>query len=551
MNAAQTVRSAPPLDFFGIRISSKLAAVALPLSLFLAAFVVLWQYDPLHRSIYQDPGIFAYLSQLVAQGLAPHKYGFNEQASLTFLLGGAAMRLGSFLDIHPLLSLRGASMLVMACAVVLTYRVSALFTRSRAVGFLAGIIMLGYEGYNVRAATTLEPKALMLVLGLATLYFLYRHKWFLAGACAGAAGLAWQIAWGYLVIALLLAAIQGGSSLRARARAAGLTLLAALVVFAIYTLYFVSNNALLEMLQQTFLAPVLMHEVTSKPLDARLLKLAKTFYLGFGTHAVFGVLGASGLLVWLGANTRPWELSAILRRASYFLFQNRRTAGTLLVVAGFVVYSLLDFQNYPDWFPLLPFFSMFAAWLGWTVCQRVLERANASPAVRRAVLVGLGCLVLGLSTFHVFAHTGRDQGLQRGTWQEQQRVADEISAKLAPEAHIWLLGKAELLFFMGRTNVNKYIYLFGNVDAAAEAFEPGGFRQMVNEALAQKPVLFTLARATPQKFASRDNSKFMEHATKNFTKLQRCRTLGGGRFFVRPEKANALFPKGAEGCLKR
>src|SRR4029079_10994434 len=125
------------------------------LVLFLAAFVVLWQYDPLHRPIDFDPGIFAYLSRLVALGLAPHKYAFNEQASLAFLLGGAAMRLGALVGIHPLLAFRAASMLVMACAVVLTYRVGALFTRSRAVGFLAGIIMLGYEGYNVRAATTL------------------------------------------------------------------------------------------------------------------------------------------------------------------------------------------------------------------------------------------------------------------------------------------------------------------------------------------------------------------------------------------------------------
>lgn len=551
MNAVQSVRSAPTLDFFGIRISSKLAATAPPLFLFLAAFVVLWQYDPLHRSIYQDPGIFAYLSQLVAQGLAPHKYAFNEQTSLTFLLGGAAMRLGALVGVHPLLAFRATSMLVMACAVVLTYRLGAVVTRSRVVGFLAGVILLGYEGFNVRAATTLEPKGVMVVLGLATLYFLYRHKWFLAGACACAAGLAWQIAWGYLIVAVLLAAIQGGTTLKARVRVAGLALLAALAVFALYSLYFITHNAYIEMLQQTFLAPVLMHPVAGKPLNARLFKLAKTFYLGFGTHAVFGVLGATGIVVWLGANVGARDLRAIWRRAMYYLFQNRRTAGTLLVVAGFVVYSLLDFQNFPDWFPLLPFISIFAAWLGWKVCVTVLERLNASPAVRGAALAGLACVVFGLSTYHVFTHTGRDRPLQRGTWQEQQRVADEISAKLAPDAPVWLLGKAELLFFMRRTNVNKYIYLFGNVDAAAEAFEPGGFRQMVNDALAQKPVLYTLSRATPQKFSDPENAFFTGRTTKKFTKLQRCRTLGGGRFFVRPDRANVLFPKGGTGCLKR
>src|SRR5581483_10021117 len=118
-------KRAPVADVqkLSVGISAQGLAVTLvpPLVLFLATLVVLWQYDPLHRSLYFDPGIFAYIAQLAAQGFAPHKYAFNEQASLAFLLGGAAMRLGEVINLHHLLAYRALAMLVMASAVALTY----------------------------------------------------------------------------------------------------------------------------------------------------------------------------------------------------------------------------------------------------------------------------------------------------------------------------------------------------------------------------------------------------------------------------------------------
>ncbi len=539
------------MNKFANLISKHWRGLAPPLFLFVATLVVLWQYDPLHRSIYHDPGIFAYLSQLVAQGFALHKYAFNEQASLTFLVGGTAMRVGDVFGLHHLISFRFAGMLVMAGVVTLTYITGALFTRSRAIAFFAGLVMLGYNGYAMRAATTLEPKSLALALGLATIYFLFKRKWVLAGACAGAAGLAWQIAWGYLIVALLLAAIQGGKNFSTRARAVLITVIPALVLFAFYFIYFYWKGAHIEMIQQTFLAPIVMHQVGSKSFDARIFKLAKTFYLGFGAHVVFGILGASGFLTWLGAHLVPdlKGLRVVLHRVLYFFFQNRRTSATLLVVFGFLFYSYLDFQNYPDWIPLLPFISMFAAWLVWTICLRAFKRWNASPITQRVAFTVVAIVFAVISTFHVWQPMGSLS--TRNTWQDQQRVADELNQTLGADARVWLIGKAEMLFFMRRVNVNKYIYLFGRVDAGAQEFEPGGFRGMVDNALAQKPVLVSLARATAKNFSNRANAKYIESKMNPLIKLKRCRIVGGGRFYVQPAQAHTLFPQNGQGCLKQ
>jgi hypothetical protein len=400
----------------------------------------------------------------------------------------------------------------------------------------------------LRAATTLEPKSLMLVLSLGTLYFLHKRNWLGAGAFAAATGLAWQIGWGYLIVVLLLAIVQGGESVRARTRAFGLAFVAACVVFGAYALYFVAHDALRDMLQQTFIVPSLLHDVP-KTLDRRVFNLARTFTLGYGWHSIFGILGLSGLLVWLAAHLRPLQTRALVRRIVYFFLRNRRTAGVLLGTFGFVLYSFIDFQGYADWIPLLAFVSIFAAWVLWQIVARLLKFVHASPQAVRVIFAALALIIFALSSY---------RGLEpmsgaptRDTWQEQQRAADELNAQLGADARVWLVGKADTLFFLRRVNVNKYIYLFGRVDGAVDALEPGGFPQMVKQLLAQRPTFIVLARVATKKFASRANAKLIHAIPQQYTALKACRALAGGKFLVRPDLADQLFPQGAEGCLKR
>lgn len=522
-----------------------------PVFLFCAAWLVTWQYYPLSRSLSDDPGIFAYLSQLVADGLAPHKYAFNEQASLTFFVGGAAMRLGDLVGLHHLIAFRFISILCFAVVAVLTYTLALRLTRARLVGFVAGAIFIGFEGYGVRAATALEPKALMLVFGLTSLLALQNRKWIWAGVWAGLAGLAWQIAWGYLIVALLLAVVQGGDTLRKRLRAFTLTLAPALGILGIYFLYFFVQNAQTEMVQQTFLSPLLMHTTGSRSVLARGRQLAATFMVGYGAHAGFAILGITGFAIWLVRALRVWHVRELPRRILQLFFLNRRTAGTLLVICGFTLYSFLDFQNYPDWFPLLPYLAIFAAWLIAQAAARAMRFLKVPPNARYAAYTTLAGIVLVGSTAHAFVSPPVEKRMKGITWQAQERAALELGQQLGPDNSVWAIGSAELLFFMRRHNLNKYIYLFGNVDAAADQFEPGGFRQVLRDALAQKPALWVVARLQKRKFSSKTSFNELEQAVKTYVPLQRCKTLGNAGFYTNPEIADTVFPKNGQGCVKR
>jgi hypothetical protein len=305
------------------------------------------------------------------------------------------------------------------------------------------------------------------------------------------------------------------------------------------------------MFQQTFLAPVVMHSVGGRGLLARLNQMSTTFEMGYSSHIVFGILGIAGFAGWVLAHLRPWDLRKLLRRVVDFLFLHRRTAGTALAVLGFTLYSFLDFQNYPDWIPLLPFLALFAAWLLWLGAARVLQFIKVAPRVRYAWYAALAVGVLILSVGHAFQRMPPDRRMPGVTWQEQQQAAAALNQTIGANAPIWVIGKAELLFFMHRHNLNKYIYFIGNVDAAVDDLEPGGFVKMLNTAFAQKPTLLVVSRVQPRKFTSKSNFQALEAALQDFVHLHHCRAIGGGTLYVRRDLADTLFPKNGAGCVRR
>lgn len=522
-------------------------SLVLPLVLLAATFLVLLQYDPFHRPLLGDPGIFVFISRLVAQGLAPHRAVFNEQASLTFLLGGAAMAFGNALGVPELIAFRVLAMGVAAGVIVITYVVGRFFTGAPAAAFIASVIMLGYEGYLQRAATALEPKALMVLLGLLTLYGLSRKRWFVAGICAAAAGLAWQIGWGYLLVALLLAPIQGGTRLIPRLSALGMTILGAGLVFALYVTYYAAHDALAPMFQQTLLAPLIMHPIDQRPLAERFWQPVRDFLLGYRGQWLFLGLGA---ISWLAMLVR-YVLTP--RRALYDVFQNPRTSGTLLAAHGFMIAPLLDFQNYPDWIPLLPFISIFAGGLLIGAGQWLARPLKLSPLGQRIAFAALLSVVALWSLLHPWTELSRQLIDPPITWQEQSEIAQNLNRRLPPDQPVLIIGAAELLFFMARQNVTPYVYLLGETDAAVDALDSGGFEGMLEDIRIKRPALIVLTRLKPDHFANVAHlAALRQLSRREYVRLRACSWLSEMTMFLRADLAESAFPStNSSSCFSR
>src|SRR5207237_9589474 len=139
----------------------------------------------------------------------------------------------------------------------------------------------------------------------------------------------------------------GGMTLQERGRAFLATLGAALAVFVVYLAFYVAHGAQVEMFQQTFLAPLIMHDGQHMSFVAIMAKLAKAFYVGYGVGWVYGILSVLGLGLWLGARIYAKQWRGVALRLSDILIQDPRTSGTVLAIGGFALFSYIDFQTYP------------------------------------------------------------------------------------------------------------------------------------------------------------------------------------------------------------
>lgn len=511
-------------------------SLVIPLVLLFAALLIQFAYDPLNRPLTGDPGIFAYISRLAADGLAPHQAVFNEQSSLTYLLGGAAMALGRVVQLPDLLAFRLLSMAVAALVVMLTYPVGRALAHERLVGLGAALIMLGYQGFLRRAAIALEPKSLMVLFGLATLLLLSKRQWGWAGLTAAAAGLALQPGWGYLLVVLLLAAVQGGRG-AARLKALAASLLGAGAVLALYAGYYAVHGALGDMLRQTFIAPLIMHPVTRRSLVQRVLDPVLDYRRGYPNQIIFGVMALGG---WLSGLV--WLLPAP-RRAVYYLFQNRRTAGTLLAAHGYALYLMVDFQNFPDWLPLMPFIAILAAAFLFASWNRLVRIARRSSRVRTIGFAASMAALLAASWFILFTTNPSVFGRSTLTWQAQARTAQELERRLPADQPIFVIGNAELLFFMGRQNMTPYIYFIGFVDAAVDAFDPGGFDALLARVRAARPALMNLTRLKIKRFSKPARLQDVRALTApDYAALKACNTLPGVQLYLRRDLAARAFP---------
>ena len=148
---------------------------------------------------------------------------------------------------------------------------------------------------------------------------------------------------------------------------------------------------------------------------------------------------------------------------------------TLVVIAGF---SALDFQGYPDAYPLLPY---AALGVGGAVAY-VVRLPVLRPA---AVVAALLAVAIAWTEFS----TGRAQAT---TLMAQQTEAAELQRLLAPGDTILALGDATPLVLTDRTNPSRYIYLSSGVAAWQLRDMPDGFNGWMQQIRAANPAVIVL-----------------------------------------------------------
>ncbi|MCW2968674.1 MAG: hypothetical protein JWM71_2446 [Solirubrobacteraceae bacterium] len=437
----------------------------------LALSIILFTRFSLGDLLSRDEAICAYGAQQWAHGVPFYTSIFDAKGPVSSALGGVAVWAASLVDFNDLTAIR-LLFLAFACATAVgVYLLAARAWESRLAGIAAAVTFISFKGFALDAMGGPDPKTPGVCFAVASLTLLLHRRWFTGALLAGLAPLVWQPLGGYAVLAVAAAALGSESGERARSvlRAIAGVLAPVVVTFG----YYLAAGSLSDLVDGMIVFPLTGVEREPETLGHRLHVITSTVDLYYGNTRVLlwaGLVILPALLAW-GVARRHIAMKDPLVVA---------VAGSGLMVALFTV---SDFQGYPDLFPLLPY---AALGIGGAVGLGV----RAVPTGRaRQLAGGLGIAataVLVLLTWHSYTTAAHGHELLRST---QQASADRLSRLADPNGTIWALGNPAVLVFSHRRNPSRFVYLDSGFDAYVAQHTPGGLRGFADQMLSFRPAV--------------------------------------------------------------
>ncbi len=438
-------------DARGVKMRRRLARLdPVPASVGLVALVV-YVLQGFDFELQRDQAVYAYAGQQVVEGVPPYVGVLNRAGPLAHLLPAVGVAAGRLTGIDDVLAIRVWFMLIAVACVVVVYLVARDAFDSRAAGVVSAATLMSFEGFQLLASAGPREKTPMLLFILLAMLAMVRARWFTSGAFIGLATLCLQIALFPALAAVVTWILIGPRAtwLVALVRVAG----GGAVTLALTVLSFLAMGALREFVDGFLLLN--MTYTRASPALRRLDQVWDTLVKGFGI-SLWVLLAGLAALVLLTAGP-------VWRRGM------RGTSGSALVVSSLagsvatVLWSLRDYDNWPDAFLLLPFGAVGAGAVIW-----VLARHRS----RQTVLVVAGTVTAVLTAGALVASLHEDTG----QLVVQQRSVDAVLSVLPSDATVVSVEAPEPLVLSGRRNPTRYQMFAAGLGRYVDDTWPGGIQ---------------------------------------------------------------------------
>lgn len=418
----------------------------------------------LEEELRRDEAVFAYAGQQLAEGVPPYVSILDAKTPLASFIAGGAVIVGRAVGADDLVAIRLAFFLVACLTVVAIHLAATLLFRSVTAGLGAAAAFLTFKGFAIDALGGPNAKTPGVLLGALTTVFVVRRHWFSAGFSASFALLVWQPLAVYALVVMIaaLAASEAEDRWRSATRAA-----LGIAVPGLATLgYFAAAGALPQLVEGAILLPTVGRPPAEGDLGARVGHIIEIVAVGYGLGGTVVWLGLAGLafLAWrrarrLGGHGRALAADRLLLPVMF----------PLVALAGL---SLVDFQGYPDVYPLLPYAAFGIGGIAALALRRaertVLRDRNGDRA--RAGALGLLAVIL-VGTWAWYSEP-RAEG---DTLVAQRADAAAAERLLRPGDTLRVLGSPAPLVLMNRRNPSSGIYLSAGIDRWVAEHHAGGF----------------------------------------------------------------------------
>lgn len=447
------------------------------LAIAVAVACILFLRFSINGDLSRDESIYAYGAQQLNHGVPPYQSIFDPKGPLATLLLGFGVWIGHLFGANGIYAMRVLFLLFSIATVAMIYVLTLRLWGSIAGAITAAVVFATFRGYAADAIAGPDAKTPGIFFAVLSMYLLARRQWFWGGLVGSLAVLVWQPLLIFPVLAIVLAFVFARAG--ARWRAGGIALAGGLLPLAATCIYFAAAGAFSEFFASAFAYPLTGVTGPSETWFHRL------HWIG---HIVRTYYQASGVLFALGVVLLVLVVAALL-------VTHRRSLRTAVADPVFCVvfvsavanfgYASLDFQGYPDVFPLLPY---AALGIGGAVAlgQRALAGTRARTALTAAATVG--ALVFAGFSWSWF---GTDK-MNNSELLVQSRVGCGVD-RIATAAHpFWALGDPTLLVTSNRRNPDRYIYLNQGIAKWRIVHNAGGFGAWRREVFAAQPSIVVL-----------------------------------------------------------
>jgi 4-amino-4-deoxy-L-arabinose transferase-like glycosyltransferase len=428
--------------------------VALGAAAVLIVAAALFSRFGIHGMLSRDESIYAYGGQQVEDGTPFYVSIFDQKTPGAAYLAAMAVAIGNTFGMADIDAIRVTFFIAACLTVVAVYLLALELWGSVPAALVAAVTFASFRGFALDALGGPDAKTPGILLAVLAMLLLARRRWFWAGMCGALAFLVWQPLAVYLAVGLVVAE-------RRRLVALGTA-----VPLAALSVYFWITGAFGDFVQAAFVFPVeglyRRHETVGERVT-HIARIVDIYYHG----AVVQFWAGLALLVVLSA-VALWQ-----RRFRDPLV--RIVLPTFAVIAAF---SALDFQGYPDVYPLLPYAALgLAGAVAYVVRVPVLRPAAVAAAA------------LAVAVAWTSFSTGRAEAT---TLMAQETEATAIQRLLAPGDTILALGDPTPLVLTDRANASRYIFLSSGVAAWQLRSMPHGFDGWMQQIHAENPAVIVL-----------------------------------------------------------
>jgi 4-amino-4-deoxy-L-arabinose transferase-like glycosyltransferase len=460
-------------------LSRGIRALAWPSIAFGVALLLFTRFN-IEDMLSRDESIYVYAAQQQTAGVPPYVSIFDPKAPIASWLATAAIIVGRALDISDVYSTRVVYLLIACLAVSAMYILAKWLFASTLAGIAAAATLASFQGFARDALTGPDAKTPAVLFSIVTLGLLVRRRYFLSGLAASLALLTWQPLAIYAVIAVVFALTS--SDRDRRMRAVGSAFTGIVIPLGATAIYYATEGALADLYDATIDYP--LTGVESKERSNQLQHIASVVNRDYPTTKIVFWAGLAILLAL--AVARAARPPAGRHRS---LLCDPYLIAVIPAFIAIFVFSLTDFQGYPDVYPLLPFSALGIGAGFWLLHAATV---NGHFAVVAAALSGAAIAAMVVASFFVYSRAGA--GLSELT--QQRQAAAALNRLLGPDDTMISLGNPMPLVLTQRANPSPFIYLEAGVDQWAIDHRFGTFANWTKQIEAANPAVVVLARPT-------------------------------------------------------